>query len=384
MSAPALPVRSPRRVAPAKPLAAERSPLYVLDRAMRAIASLKLTVALFAFAIYVVLVGTLAQTQMDIWQVVREYFHAWVMWVDINLFFPKSFFPDMPLLNVPLIPAPGGLTVGILMALNLLAAHAWRFKIQAAGARLWGGLAVLLAGIALTALVIVSGHNDQGFQAKPPFTWDAFWTGFLLFASAVWAAGMCAYAYYGLRPATQGEFSWVRLTILIGSGLLLVAMAGVLGWGALASQRPSDEAIRIVWQLLQGGLSGIVLLAGCVLVFQKRGGMVLLHLGIGLLMVNELLVARQAVEWQISLHEGETTNFLNDIRTTELALIDVSGDKTDEHSVVPLRLLERNLATNAALPGSESDKQPMSIQSDLLPVQVAVLTPLLGARRPNP
>ena len=106
---------------------------------MRALASLKLTVTLFALGIFVVWIGTLAQTQQDIWEVVRDYFRAWVMMVDVNLMFPKSFFPDMPHLNVPEIPFPGGMTVGVLMAVNLIAAHTWRFKIQSSGLRLWGG-----------------------------------------------------------------------------------------------------------------------------------------------------------------------------------------------------------------------------------------------------
>src|SRR6476469_1748285 len=74
---------------------------------MRSFASLKLTVTLFALGIFVVLVGTLAQQEANIGQVVRSYFHAWVMWVDVNLLFPKMFFPWMPAIH---IPAPGFLT----------------------------------------------------------------------------------------------------------------------------------------------------------------------------------------------------------------------------------------------------------------------------------
>ena len=61
----------------------------------------------------------------------------------------------------------------------------------------------------------------------------------------------------------------------------------------------------------------------------------LLHSGVGLIMVNELFVARFAAEYQVSLQEGQTTDYMRDIRTTELAFIDRSGDKTDEHIVIP-------------------------------------------------
>ena len=155
------------------------SPLDALAVAIRTFASLKLTVALFALGIFVVLVGTLAQQEANIGQVVRNYFHAWVMWVDVNLLFPKMFFPWMPVIHIPApafltsltggfvtnlntFPAPGGLIIGTLMAINLLAAHGWRFTIQARGMRLVLGSIVLLIGLAVGVLIIWAGHNSSG------------------------------------------------------------------------------------------------------------------------------------------------------------------------------------------------------------------------------
>src|SRR5216110_635195 len=105
MSAPAIPVTEIRpRLHEVADVA---SPIDALAAALRAFASLKLTVALFALGIFVVLVGTLAQQEANIGQVVRNYFHAWVMWVDVNLLFPKMFMPWMPVIHVP---APAFLT----------------------------------------------------------------------------------------------------------------------------------------------------------------------------------------------------------------------------------------------------------------------------------
>ena len=59
--------------------------------------------------------------------------------------------------------------------------------------------------------------------------------------------------------------------------------------------------------------------------------MVLLHAGIGLLMFNELWVATTARERQVFLQEGQTVNYLRDIRTVELAIIDRS-DKEDRRA----------------------------------------------------
>src|SRR5436853_4002859 len=157
MSAPALPLTDVR-IQSLKAKAAARE-FDIVDTVLRALASLKLTVTLFALAIFIVYVGTVAQQQADIWQVVRDYFHAWIMWVDVNLLFPKAFFPFMPHLPLPLIPFPGGLTVGSLMAINLVAAHGWRFTIQARGMRLWLGLVVMAVGIAVGVVIIWAGHN---------------------------------------------------------------------------------------------------------------------------------------------------------------------------------------------------------------------------------
>jgi ABC-type transport system involved in cytochrome c biogenesis permease subunit len=347
MSAPAIPVTN----APARPRAARAPaiawPLDLVNQVMKGLASLKLTVVLMAFGIFVVFIGTLAQTQADIWQVVRDYFHAWIMWVDVNLLFPKSFFPSMPHIALPLIPLPGGMTVGVLMVINLLAAHGWRFKIQASGTRLLAGLAVILAGLAVAVLIIWAGHNTQGFQSKPPFSWDSFWQWFLFAGFVTWLALAAAYGFYGIAGALQKKsVSLVEGVILGLIAVPLAATAGLLGWGFLAA-RPSDEAIRIVWQLLQGGLAGAILLVGCILVFRKRGGIVLLHAGIGLLFFNELFVAINARERQVFLQEGQTTNYLRDIRTTELAIIDRSAKETDDHVVIPRSLLAKNAVANA-------------------------------------
>ncbi len=373
MSAPAFPTERTAAL-PGQSAVAELSPWAVLDAAMQALASLKLTVALFALGIFVILVGTLAQTQADIWQVVRDYFHAWVMWVDINLFFPQSFFPGIKHLEFPLIPAPGGMTIGVLMAVNLLTAHGWRFKIQSFGLRLYAGLAVIVLGLVITAAVIVAGHNDRGFHAKPSFTWDAFWSGFLALSGAAWLGSWAGLAAYGLVPLARAKAATpVRLVVVGSLAVILFAIGGLLAWGTFGGARPDDEALRIVWQLMQGGLGGLVLLAGCIMVFRKRGGIVLLHAGIGLLMVNELLVARQAVEWQIFLQEGQTTNYMRDIRTTELAIIDPSDPKTDEHIVIPRRLLLES--HNSTLAAAKRNAPPVSVvdKDRLLPFQVAVL-----------
>ncbi|MFV2068428.1 MAG: hypothetical protein ACC645_15770, partial [Pirellulales bacterium] len=120
------------------------------------LASLKLTVALFAMAIFLVLAGTVAQVDKGIWQVVNETFRTTWAWIELGIFFPRSW---------P-IPGgfyfPGGFLIGLLMGINLLAAHGLRFKVQVRGPRLAAGLASVLLGIGLTWLVIVREGNQPG------------------------------------------------------------------------------------------------------------------------------------------------------------------------------------------------------------------------------
>ncbi|HTI52013.1 MAG TPA: cytochrome c biogenesis protein CcsA, partial [Planctomycetaceae bacterium] len=99
-------------------------------------------------------------------------------------------------------------------------------------------------------------------------------------------------------------------------------------------------------QLIQGTLAGGILLAGCWLVFFKRAGIVLLHGGIGLMMLSELLVGTSAVEGQLHIREGDTVNYVQDIREVELAIVDETDSREDRMIVVPQSLLKTD--TNVA------------------------------------
>jgi len=359
---------------------------------MHGLASLKLTVTLFALGIFVVLVGTLAQQEASIGQVVQDYFHAWLMWVDVNLLFPKMFLPWIPVIHIPApafvtsatggyitnfhtFPAPGGLVVGSLMSVNLLAAHGWRFKVQTRGMRLLSGIAVLAVGLAVGVLIIWAGHNSGGFQAKPPFSWDAFWWFFLTGLTLLWIVAAAAYGYFGVWSLFS-KFRWqlipfIQLVWLQLVGIPLLTLGGAIAWMIVNQFRFSDEMLRVVWQLLQGGLAGLILLVGCVLVFRKRGGMVLLHVGVGLLLFNELWVAMTARERQVFMQEGQTLNYLRDIRTVELAIVDRTDKEMDEHFVVPRNLLVANYEANES---RQSAGEPLQyIDQKQLPFKIAVV-----------
>jgi hypothetical protein len=120
-------------------------------RALQALASLRLTVTLFALSMVLVFVGTLAQMDAGIHTVVAKYFRSWVVLVPFQLFvrFGQVFFGIPPTTSVSgTFPFPGGWTIGGLLLVNLLAAHAIRFRFS------WkrSGIIILHAGILVLLL----------------------------------------------------------------------------------------------------------------------------------------------------------------------------------------------------------------------------------------
>ncbi len=131
---------------------------------LRALASLRLTVALLAAAMVLIFIGTIAQTRLGVWQAVDQYFRAPIAWVDVAMLVgeaPGRF----------RIPIPGGLTIAALLTLNLIAAHTIRFK---ATRRRIGiimlhlGLIVLLLGEFVTGFLATEGlmSIDEGAQSS--------------------------------------------------------------------------------------------------------------------------------------------------------------------------------------------------------------------------
>jgi len=331
----------------------QQSPLELIDRAsakagplgaavlksLSALASLKFTVALFGMSIFIVLAGTMAQVDKDIWQVIDEYFRVPIWptlgfaWIDLQIFFPPSFFPGKPQ-----VPGgfwfPGGWMIGGLMAVNLLAAHGLRFKIQASGTRLLSGLGVIAFGMLVTWLVIASGSNKTGVQEAIWVDWQTLWVLMKIGLGAAFLSSM--YGYLVLTKSGTAE-RWL-LAVAAVVPVILGGLFFYILWGGRGVQL-GDSSMRILWQLIKGTFAGLVLLAGCVLVFKKRAGIVLLHSGIGLMMLSELLVGLLAVETQMTIDEGETANFVQDIRTVELAVVDPSNPDSDDVVVVPKRYL---------------------------------------------
>ena len=301
------------------------------------LASLKITVVVLIMAMFLVLAGTLAQVDKDVWQVVDEYFRAPLAWIDLKVFVPPSFFPGLSVPNQVRLPGgglvplgfyfPGGWLIGGLMTINLLAAAVVRFPVQASGSRLKLGWVVVGIGCLLTWLVIASGAAADGEQLGLSIPRDAAWR---LFQSGL-AIGALVLGIASVRLA-RGR-SLERRTLLAGAALVV----GILAWsqwgGGVA--RLGDSSLRILWQMCKAQLATTVLLVGCAILYRKKAGLVLVHGGIGLMMFGALLTGLTAVEGQMQMFEGESSGFVRHSRSLELAVIDHSDPERDVVVTVP-------------------------------------------------
>ncbi|OWK34699.1 cytochrome c biogenesis protein [Fimbriiglobus ruber] len=143
-----------------RPARSGQNPLFVI---LKPIASLQLTVVLFALAMLLVFFGTLSQKTLGIWTVVDRSW-SWIVMVDVQpmIEFGKIFFEfpaDAKVADWVQIPLPGGKLLGGLMFINLLAAHTVRFKLT------WkrAGIFILHAGF---LLLFVGEYITREFQVE--------------------------------------------------------------------------------------------------------------------------------------------------------------------------------------------------------------------------
>ncbi len=325
-----------------EPLAAETTTSESAFKALlggpvAVLGSARVTSALLVVSMILVLLGTVAQVHMDIWQVVHDYFRSWVAWVDLKVLFPPTFFPwaahtDWHSLSIQRFPFPGGAMIGLALVINLTAAHGVRFKTRVRGPRLVGGLLMLAVGAVATWLVIETGHNRQGVQGEPLLTPSTLWIlirGCLL---VLFLTCLSALVYVAVRVKRK------RTVELIVLGLFTLGLGSLLGWVLLEGDAAvlNDSSLRILYRLIQGELAAVVLLVGCALLFNKRAGIALLHGGIALLMFSEFFVSYYAEEQQMTLTEGQTIAYSRDIRSVEMAITTLVTGTRDSVVVVPV------------------------------------------------
>ncbi len=312
-----------------------------------ALGSLKLTVALFAISLVLVFTGTLAQHHLNMLEVKQRYFTSWIAMLHFEDLVPNAFYMH----SEPIpgkFPIPGGALVGLLLLINLVAAKVTRFHIHASGTRLYGGLGIIAAGLLATAAIVMAGQSSEGLQGEPPMSYERLWAICLGTLGATWI-GLVGLAVTAKTRALQ--VSW---------GLAAVGLAAYLVFTLTTGYRIGDPGLRIVWQLAKGIGAGLILLVGCLMVFRKQGGNVLLHFGVGLLMVGQFVFGDRQTEQRLSLIEGQSASSFVNLDQVEMTFMREVDDEQRFVAIPAQRL--RQAAKSGEL-----------IRDQTLPVDVRVL-----------
>jgi hypothetical protein len=155
--------------------------------------------------------------------------------------------------------------------------------------------------------------------------------------------------------------SSLRLTVVcLGFGMLLVFLGTLaqVHLGIHAVQARYFQSLIIFWSppgaswkipILPGGyLLGTVLLVNLITAhatrFQlskKKIGIILLHLGVILLLIGQLLTGLFARETQMRIDEGRTLGYSEAPREVELAVIDSTDPNFDQVVAIPEKVLAR-------------------------------------------
>jgi hypothetical protein len=124
----------------------------------------------------------------------------------------------------------------------------------------------------------------------------------------------------------------------LGATLLTLVVLGFFTQEISATENAAFW--RVLWRLVHGGLAAGVLLVGFHFLFGRQGGMVLLHVGVIIMLVSEFMTAMVAQEGQMRIQEGGHSNYVTDLRSSELVFIRDVGDEEEEIISVPRSLLK--------------------------------------------
>lgn len=180
------------------------------------LASLRLTVVLLTLGMYLIFVGTLAQVEAGIWQVISEYFRSWIVQVPFDVF-RALLYPGSENTWPGSHPFPGGFLIIALLLINLIAAHALRFKVTGKGGKLWAGIGLIAVSCAVTGYTVLEPKTSATIQQD------------VMLMLGIWAVpmallGVGCYFVFGNRKAG---------IVLVHAGLILMLVGEyITGLGA--------------------------------------------------------------------------------------------------------------------------------------------------------
>ncbi len=267
---------------------------------LKPLASLRITVVLFVLSLFLILAGTLAQVDYGIWTVMATYFRTWIAWIEIQVFMPNEWAVSLGIMDT-VVPFPGGYILGGAMVINLVAAHAVRFKVV----------------------------------------------------------------------GTDME----RVMGVIGS----VAMLSLLTWAVIASTKvvwPLKAPIQFGVAMWISTIAILALLYPSYLLYAKRTGIVLMHAGIVLLLVNELVTGLGAYEGRMTIPQQGITNFTYNLENSELAFIDTSGPGPDRVVSIPEWMMARSAEDKSMI---SDERLPFDVKVEIFYKNSSVSPPVRAA-----
>ena len=295
------------------------------------LASLKLTVFLLVTAIAVVFIATLQQASLDMWTVKNMHYDSWFVTIPFQHLLIERWFPSYQDVQGSFV-IPSGKLIIYALIINLVAAHVLRFRIKAKGVKLWLGLVTAAVAAVVTWAMSFNTLGTDGFQKAPPVSYAQMWL-----IMQVILLGLALGCVAGMFLTEKGKRA--EKSILFTFAFLAAAVLGItisLGKDAFIG----DAGMRILWQLAQSTIAACVAWGACILLFQRKAGIVLLHFGVVGLMANELYVTYTNDETQMSFLEGQASNVAIDGRATEFVVLDQSDPEFDEMVVVPESILK--------------------------------------------
>lgn len=138
-----------------------------------------------------------------------------------------------------------------------------------------------------------------------------------------------------LNTYFRSALVWIPLQIFVQFGQIFFGLSPTL-------KVPGSFPFPGGW--LIGGLLLANLLAAHAVRFKlswKRSGILLIHSGLVVMMVSELITGLFAVEGLMTIEEGHSSNFIELRHANELAIIDASDPKVDNVVVIPGSVLRK-------------------------------------------
>jgi hypothetical protein len=158
-----VPPPAPASEEPVKKVQEPSTAGVMIKKILAPVASLRLTVVMFVLAIALVFMGTLAQVDEGIFTVLTKYFRTGIAWIPFQALvrFGQVFLGVSPQAQVSgSFPFPGGWLIGGVLLVNLLAAHAVRFKLtwkRSGILIIHTGIVLMMLGELVTGLFAVEG-----------------------------------------------------------------------------------------------------------------------------------------------------------------------------------------------------------------------------------